>query len=116
MFLINAVAILGYFLIPSLPFFFWIGIALVGSSFGGYLAIYPAVTADFYGTKNSGINYGLVFTAYGVGGLLSNIFAPRIKEITGNYNAAFMITAILCLIAGIIIITVKSPAAKKRPA
>ncbi|MCX7732638.1 MAG: OFA family MFS transporter [candidate division WOR-3 bacterium] len=115
MFLINAVAILGYFLIPSLPFIFWIGIALVGSSFGGYLAIYPAVTADFYGTKNSGINYGLVFTAYGVGGLLSNIFAPRIKEITGNYNVAFLITALLCIAAGIVIITVKSPSAKAKP-
>ncbi len=116
MFLINALAIIGYFLIPALPFIFWIGIALVGSSFGGYLATYPAITADFYGTKNSGINYGLVFTAYGVGGLLSNIFAPRIKEITGNYNAAFIITAILCLIAGIIIVTVKPPAVKTRPA
>ncbi len=115
MFLINAVAILGYFLIPSLPFIFWIGIALVGSSFGGYLAIYPAVTADFYGTKNSGINYGLVFTAYGVGGLLSNIFAPRIKEITGNYNVAFLITALLCIAAGIVIITVKPPSAKAKP-
>ncbi|MGB9742626.1 MAG: L-lactate MFS transporter [candidate division WOR-3 bacterium] len=116
MFLINALAILGYFLIPSAPFVFWIAIALVGSSFGGYLAIYPAVTADFYGTKNSGINYGLVFTAYGVGGLLSNIFAPRIKEITGNYNVAFLITALLCIAAGIVISMVKSPAVKAKPA
>ncbi|MGQ9707309.1 MAG: L-lactate MFS transporter [bacterium] len=115
-FLINAIAIFGYFLIPSLPFIFWIGIALVGSSFGGYLAIYPAVTADFYGTKNSGINYGLVFTAYGVGGLLSNIFAPRMKEITGNYNAAFLITALLCLAAGLFTIMLKPPVIKSRPA
>lgn len=116
MFLINALAIFGYFLIPATPFIFWVGIALVGSSFGGYLAIYPAVTADFYGTKNSGINYGLVFTAYGVGGLLSNIFAPRMKELTGNYNAAFLITALLCVVAGIIIITVKPPAVRSKPA
>ncbi|MEO0068924.1 MAG: OFA family MFS transporter [candidate division WOR-3 bacterium] len=116
MFLINAVAIFGYFLIPSIPFIFWIGIALVGSSFGGYLAIYPAVTADFYGTKYSGINYGLVFTAYGIGGLLSNIFAPRIKEITGNYNAAFLITALLCLAAAVVIILVKPPAVRQKPA
>ncbi|MEO0019356.1 MAG: OFA family MFS transporter [candidate division WOR-3 bacterium] len=116
MFLINAVAIFGYFLIPSIPFIFWIGIALVGSSFGGYLAIYPAVTADFYGTKYSGINYGLVFTAYGIGGLLSNIFAPRMKEITGNYNAAFLITALLCLAAAVVIILVKPPAVRQKPA
>jgi OFA family oxalate/formate antiporter-like MFS transporter len=116
MFLINTVAILGYFLIPSLPAIFWLGIALVGSSFGGYLAIYPAVTADYYGTKNSGINYGLVFTAYGVGGLLSNIFAPRMKEITGNYNAAFIVTALLCLLAAIIVFGfLKAPSPRSKP-
>jgi hypothetical protein len=57
-----------------------------------------------------------VFTAYGVGGLLSNIFAPRMKEITGNYNVAFIITASLCIVAGIVIIMVKPPAVKTKPA
>lgn len=109
MFLINGIAILGYFLIPNIPVLFWLGIALVGSSFGGYLAIYPAITADYYGTKSSGINYGLVFTAYGVGGLVSNIFAPRVKEVTGNYNAAFIITAALCLSAALVTFFLKSP-------
>lgn len=112
MFLINALAIIGYFLIPTVPFLFWIGIALVGSSFGGYLATYPAVTADYYGTKNAGVNYGLVFTAYGVGGLLGNIFGPGIKEITGNYNLAFILTALLCFGAAIVILTLKPPKVK----
>ncbi len=116
MFLINTIAIIGYFLIPALPAIFWLGIALVGSSFGGYLAIYPAVTADYYGTKNSGINYGLVFTAYGVGGLLSNIFAPRMKEITGNYNAAFIVTALLCFVAALIVFFfLKAPSPRLKP-
>lgn len=109
MFLINAIAILGYFLIPAAPFVFWIGIALVGASFGGYLALYPAVAADYYGTKHSGVNYGLVFTAYGVGGLLGNIFGPRVKEITGNYNPAFILTAFLCFAAAIIVLFLKPP-------
>lgn len=116
MFLINTIAIIGYFLIPAVPVIFWLGIALVGSSFGGYLAIYPAVTADYYGTKYSGINYGLVFTAYGVGGLLSNIFAPRMKELTGNYNAAFIVTASLCLLAAIIVfVFLKPPSPRLKP-
>lgn len=112
MYLINGIAVLGYFLIPSAPFLFWVGIALVGSSFGGYLALYPAVTADFYGTKSVGLNYGLVFTAYGVGGLLSNIFAPRVKEISGNYNAAFVITGVLCLVAAVVSLFLKAPRVK----
>jgi len=116
MYLINAVAVFGYFLIPSTPFLFWLGIALVGATFGGYLAIYPAVNADYYGTKNAGINYGFIFTAYGVGGLLSNILAPRVKEITGNYNFAFILTGLLCLAAALASFVLKPPAARQQTA
>jgi OFA family oxalate/formate antiporter-like MFS transporter len=116
MYLINGVAVFGYFLIPSASFIYWVGIALVGATFGGYLALYPAMTADFYGTKHVGLNYGFVFTAYGVGGLLSNIFAPRVLELTGNYNFAFIMTGTLCIIAALVILFVKSPTPKTQPA
>ena len=109
MYLINTVAVFGYFLIPATPALFWVGIALVGATFGGYLALYPAITADFYGTKSVGVNYGFVFTAYGVGGLLSNIFAPRVKELTGNYNLAFILTGVLCLAAALVSLAIKPP-------
>jgi OFA family oxalate/formate antiporter-like MFS transporter len=109
MYLINAIAIFLYFLIPTTVFFFWLGIALVGATFGGYLATYPACCADFYGTKNVGINYGFLFTAYGVGGLLANIFAPKVKEITKSYNLAFVVFGVLCLAAAAMTFAVKAP-------
>ncbi|MFO7652178.1 MAG: OFA family MFS transporter [bacterium] len=113
MYLINAVAVFGYFLIPAAPVVFWFGIALVGATFGGYLAIYPAINADYYGTRHAGVNYGFIFTAYGVGGLLSNIFAPRVKELTGSYNFAFILTGVLCIAAAATSFFLKSPALKK---
>lgn len=109
MFLICGLAILSYNFISALPIWFWFGISFVGFCFGGYLALFPAITADFFGTKSVGINYGFVFTAYGVGGLLSNIFAPRVKELTGGYTLAFIITGILCLIGAILTFLLKSP-------
>lgn len=109
MFLICGIAILSYNVIPNAPIWFWFGISLVGFCFGGYLALFPAVTADFFGTKSVGINYGFVFTAYGVGGLLSNIFAPRVKELTGGYSVAFIVTGILCLGGAILTFLVKPP-------
>jgi OFA family oxalate/formate antiporter-like MFS transporter len=108
-FLICGLAILSYNIISGFQGWFWAGISLVGLCFGGYLALFPAVTADFFGTKNVGINYGLVFTAYGVGGLLSNIFAPRVKELTGGYSVAFIVTGVLCLIGAILTFLVKPP-------
>ncbi|MFO7675321.1 MAG: OFA family MFS transporter [bacterium] len=115
MYLINAVAVFGYFLIPAAPVVFWFGIALVGATFGGYLAIYPAINADYYGTKYAGVNYGLIFTAYGVGGLASNIFAPRVRELTGNYNFAFILTGVLCIAAAAVSFFLRPPA-PHRPA
>ena len=111
-YLINGLAVLGYFLIPTVPWFMWIGIALVGGTFGGYLAIYPAINADFFGTKNAGVNYGFLFMAYGIGGLLSNILAPKVKEVTGSYNLAFILAGALCLIACVAINFVKAPTPK----
>ncbi len=113
MLLINGVAILLYNTIAVFPIYYWIGIYIVGLCFGGYLAIFPAITADFYGTKNIGINYGLVFTAYGVGGLLGTLFAPRVLEITKSYSMAFTVTGILCLLGAVIAIISRPPGLKR---
>ncbi|MFX0185013.1 MAG: OFA family MFS transporter [Candidatus Hodarchaeota archaeon] len=52
-----------------------IGAALIGFCFGGNFALFPSATADHFGTKNLGSNYGLVFTAYGVAGILGPFLA-----------------------------------------
>lgn len=113
MLLINGGAILLYNTIEVFPIYYWIGIYIVGLCFGGYLAIFPAITADFYGTKNIGINYGLVFTAYGVGGLLGTLFAPRVLEITKSYSMAFVVTGILCLLGAVIALISRPPGVKR---
>lgn len=47
---------------------FILGSAIVGISYGACLSLFPATTADHWGTKNLGLNYGILFTAWGVGG------------------------------------------------
>lgn len=108
-FLICGIAVLLYDLIDRFPVYYWIGVSLVGLCFGGYLALFPAVTADFYGTKHHGMNYGLVFTAFGLGGLFGNIFAPQVLEQTKSYSLAFWVTGILCLLGAVIANLIKAP-------
>ncbi|MFA5246848.1 MAG: OFA family MFS transporter [Candidatus Micrarchaeia archaeon] len=43
---------------------------IVGLCFGANFSLFPAATADFFGTTSSGVNYGLMFTAYGIGGII----------------------------------------------
>ncbi len=52
-----------------------IGASLIGFCFGGNFALFPSATADYFGTKNIGSNYGIVFTAYGVAGIIGPFLA-----------------------------------------
>ena len=74
------------------------GICAAALSFGGYLALMPAITADYFGTKNLGINYGWMFTAYGAASLFGPILIARIKEVSGGYEQALYILAALSLV------------------
>jgi len=70
-------------------------------SLGGWLAIAPTATLTLFNPTNYAKNYGIVFTAYGVGALFGTIVAGRIRDIFGSYTLAFYVTAVLA-IAGII--------------
>jgi OFA family oxalate/formate antiporter-like MFS transporter len=112
MLLLCGIAILLYNVIGVFQAYYWLGISIVGLCFGGYLAVFPAITADFYGTKNIGINYGFVFTAYGVGGLFGPWFAAKMLETTSTYSMAFTVTGILSLVGVAIALATKAPKAK----
>lgn len=73
--------------------------ALVGFCYGANLSLFPTTTAGYFGTANMGVNYGLVFTAWGVGGVFGSMAAGTIVDSTGTYAAAYAIAAVLCLLA-----------------
>lgn len=69
---------------------------------GGWLAIAPTSTASFFGSKYYGLNYGFVFTAYGIGAIIGNLLAGQLKVMLGSYAPVFNYTALFA-IAGIVI-------------
>ncbi len=78
---------------------FIVGAAVVGFSYGACLCIFPATTADQWGTKNMGINYGILFTGWGVGGVLGPLLAGKIADTTGSYVGAYNIAGLLVMFA-----------------
>jgi OFA family oxalate/formate antiporter-like MFS transporter len=78
------------------------GVSVVGFSYGGYLSLLPARTADCFGTKNVGINYGLVFSAYGVAGVAGPLMGAWVRAVTGGWENAFWILSVLSVV-GIIL-------------
>lgn len=69
---------------------------------GGWLAIAPAASCAFFGTGHHGKNYGLIFTAYGLGAILGTLMSGMVKDKFGSYTNVFYLTAGLAVI-GIII-------------
>lgn len=101
--------------------FFWMGgtpvllclaAAIIGFNFGGNFSLFPTTTADLFGTANVGQNYGWVFTAYGVGGILGPIMAATLKDTLGSWQLGFVIAGIACLVAAAIGLTLRSPKAR----
>jgi OFA family oxalate/formate antiporter-like MFS transporter len=86
-----------------------IGAMLVGFNYGALLAIFPSTTGDYFGMKNLGVNYGLVFTAWGFGGVFGPIMAGMIKDATGSFSLAFQISAVLVVFAGVLTFLTKAP-------
>ena len=66
---------------------------------GAWLAVAPAATLSFFGLSNYPSNYGLMFTSFGLGGLLGIIIIAAIKGITGSYVPFFYVTATIACIA-----------------
>ncbi len=73
--------------------------AWVGLNFGGNFALFPSATADYFGTKNLGMNYGWIFTAYGVAGILGPAVGGVLFDATQDYILAFLFAGVLCFLA-----------------
>ena len=99
-----------------------VGASIIGFNFGGNFALFPAATADFFGNKNVGTNYGWVFLAYGVAGIAGPQVAGYFKDAAvGAAKASggtpdptawitpFMIAGIACLIAAGLALALRPP-------
>ncbi|MBF0433424.1 MAG: OFA family MFS transporter [Fibrobacteria bacterium] len=83
--------------------------ALIGANYGSNLALFPSITKDFFGLKNFGINYGLVFTAWGVGGFLLAKLAGSMYVKYQTFDIAYYGASSLLILAALTTLMVKPP-------
>jgi MFS family permease len=82
--------------------------ALIGFNYGGAFALFPAITADYFGNKNVGSNYGWMFTAYGIAGLAGPLLAGYFKDAAQGvaqpsvWMAPFIIAGVVCLLGALV--------------
>lgn len=85
---------------------------LIGFNYGANLSVFPSATKDYFGLKNFGVNYGFVFTAWGVGGILGPMLSGWIFDANKNFNDAYLIAAVCLLIAAGLTFVTRAPKAK----
>ena len=93
-------------------------VLVIGACYGANLAIFPSATKDYFGMKSFGLNYGVMFTAWGVGGLILPRIAGMIKDVTGKEDLAFYIASALMAIGALlalISLTMQKKTTKKEP-
>ncbi|HEX7551017.1 MAG TPA: OFA family MFS transporter, partial [Candidatus Methylomirabilis sp.] len=85
------------------------GSAFTGLCYGTTYTLMPAATADFYGVRHLGVNYGLVFTAFGVAGVLGPLLGGRIRDVAGSYSISYTISACMLLLAAVLAFATSAP-------
>ncbi len=94
---------------------FIVAACLIGFNFGGNFALFPAATADFFGNRNVGANYGWVFTSYGVAGLAGPLLAGYFKDLAAGstypiaWMAPFVIAGVACLLGAFVMAFTSAP-------
>jgi nitrate/nitrite transporter NarK len=81
---------------------------LVGFNYGTNLSLFPSLTKDFWGLKSFGINYGIVFTAWGVGGFVMSRISQMLKADSGSFSSSFIFAGILLVIGAGLTLTLRS--------
>lgn len=105
MFFLTAIPLLVMSTVQMNLVLFFICLAAIASSFGGFLAVYPTITSDFFGVKTLGANYGIVYQAYGVAALVG----PIIKGSATGFSQTFLIAAGFAIAGGLLTFVMKSP-------
>jgi len=81
---------------------------LIGFNYGSCLSVFPSAVKDNFGLKNFGVNYGLVFTSWGVGGFVFPFVAGKFFEAarkatgTGSYDHAYLMAAAVLVLAAVL--------------
>lgn len=105
---INMFLFMFYTSIPTLV----LGSAVAGLAYGAVFSLFPTTTADFFGMKNLGVNYGLIFTGWGTAGVVGPMLGGMVADQTGSYSNGYLVAGVFLLVATVLVSILKAPQAR----
>lgn len=117
---VSTLACVGFLRTPTSFLPLLTGLCLAAFAYGGYLALVPSLTADYFGPKNVGANYGLVFSAWGICGFLVPGYFARIMDqakatgrVAAGYQEVYLTLAVLALLCAGVGAVLRAPRAER---
>jgi MFS family permease len=94
----------------TLPLVIVLLATFIGFNYGANLALFPSFTKDFWGLKNFGMNYGVLFTAWGVGGFVF----PKVQQTLtanngGSFQSSFTAAGAVLVLGALLTLAIKPP-------
>ncbi len=80
----------------------------IGFNYGANLSLFPSYAKDLWGLKSFGMNYGLLFTAWGAGSLLSPWSQRMVAQAKGSYESSFQMAGLLLVIGAVLTLFIRS--------
>jgi MFS family permease len=89
----------------------------IGFNYGSNLALFPSFAKDYWGFKNYGLNYGALFTAWGVGGFVMGRVSEMLNAQPGGLNKSFILAGTCCALGTVVtfFLREKQPVEVKAP-
>ncbi|WP_260260640.1 L-lactate MFS transporter [Vibrio intestinalis] len=84
-----------------------IGTAIAAVGYGTLLAVFPTLTAEFYGLKNYGTNYGVLYTAWGIGGAIGAAIVGFSTTNSEGYGLAYTVSAAMMAVCIVLALVTK---------
>ncbi|MFX1469415.1 MAG: OFA family MFS transporter [Promethearchaeota archaeon] len=112
MFSTQAILLFIYFTTNFNEIYFLIMTCAIYFCFGGNFSLFPTATADLFGAKNLGPNYGMVFTSYGLAGFIGAVGVNLLVTAFGSYLILFIVMGAMSVAAAILAFLTKPPTRK----
>ena len=100
----------------SMALFIILTATFIGFNYGTNLALFPAFCKTWWGAKNFGVNYGLLFTSWGIGGFIMTRISSMLVAATGTYVWSFAAAGVLLAIGVILSLSLRTSLPALEPA
>ena len=93
----------------TLPVLIVLLASFIGFNYGANLALFPSFAKDLWGLKSFGVNYGVLFTAWGVGGLVFSKVQQMLTANSGSFQRPFIAAGVLLIVGAVLALAIRTP-------